>query len=63
METIFNEKIRKERKGKSGCCRLRYIWEDWEEKDFAGSSLSPVWDLCILFQKKVAEGAVSLDLY
>lgn len=30
---------------------------------FCNSSLSHVWDLCILLQKKVAGGAVSLDLY
>lgn len=60
MKTKSNEKIRKERKGKTECGRLRYSWENWEE-GFGNSCVSCGQNLCIRSHKRVAEGAVSLD--
>lgn len=62
VKTKFSEKTIKERKEKAECGRLRYSWENCEER-FGDSYVSCGWDLCILSHKKVAEGAVSLDPY
>lgn len=51
MKTKFGEKIRKERKGKTECHRLRYSWEDWEEKDSA-IPVCPVVGIHVYFYKR-----------
>ena len=50
VKTKFNEKIRKERKGKTECRRLRYSWEDWKEKDLE-TPVCPVIRICVYFYK------------
>lgn len=47
----FCEKIRKERKGKTERHRLRYSWEDWEEKDLA-IPVCHVVRICVYFCKR-----------
>lgn len=51
VKTKFNEKIRKEWKGKSESCQLRCIWEDWEEKDFA-IPICPMFRTSVYFYKR-----------
>lgn len=51
VKTKFNEKIRKERKGKTECRRLRYSWEDGEEKDLA-IPVCPVVGIRVCFYKR-----------
>lgn len=50
-KTKFNENIRKERKGKTECRRLRYSWEDWEEKGL-GIPVCPVVGIRVRFYKR-----------
>lgn len=63
MKRKFSEKIGKERKGKSRVLQVEVYLGRLGGQRFCSSRLSHVWGLCILLQKKVAEGAVSLDLY